>query len=132
MAQAPERPLSPHLSIWRWRLHMMLSISHRATGMVNAAAALCLAWWMAALASGPDYYTSFLSWAESWFGRLVLFGFTLSFMLHMCTGIRHLIMDTGQALEIRQNHQLGVGVLVSAVVATVLVWVIGYWVAGEF
>ncbi|MGF1607117.1 MAG: succinate dehydrogenase, cytochrome b556 subunit [Rhodothalassiaceae bacterium] len=132
MAEVRNRPLSPHIGIWRWRLHMLLSISHRGTGMVNTVAAVCLVWWLVALASGPEDYARFVSSVESWFGRLVLFGFTLSFMLHMATGIRHLIMDTGAGLEIGQNKRLNRTVVAAAIVATILVWVLGYWSAGEF
>lgn len=131
MAQAGNRPLSPHIGIWRWRLNMLISISHRATGMANTAAALCLTWWLVALASGPDYYEVFMGWAGSWLGRLVLFGFTFTFMLHLATGVRHLVMDTGAGLSLEHNDRLNKAVPVVAILLTVALWVAGYYFAGR-
>ena len=131
MPQAHSRPLSPHIGIWRWRLNMLISISHRATGMANTAAALCLTWWLVALASGSDYYAVFMGLAGSWIGRLVLFGFTFTFMLHLATGVRHLVMDTGAGLTLEQNRQLNIAVPIAALVLTVAIWVAGYFFAGR-
>lgn len=125
-----QRPLSPHLQIWRWRLHMALSISHRATGMINAVGALVVVWGLTALASGPEYFDFFLDLALSIPGRLVLFGLTFSAMLHLCTGIRHLIMDTGRMFDLEANRKLGMAAVVAAIGLTLLVWAAAYLVAG--
>jgi len=125
-----DRPLSPHLQIWRWRLHMALSIAHRATGMINAAGALIVVWGLVSLAVGPDYFDLFLGLLTSIPGRIVLFGVTFSVMLHLCTGIRHLIMDTGQLFDLEANRRAGLIAIAAAVVLTLAIWGAAYWVAG--
>lgn len=127
MADTAARPLSPHLGIWRWRLHMLISISHRATGTASLAGAVVIVWGLVALASGPDYFNTFMACASSMLGRLVLFGLTLAFMLHLCTGVRHLIMDTGAGLSLAANRQLNMAVPVAAVVLTLAAWFAAYF-----
>lgn len=127
---AHPRPLSPHLQIWRWGLHMALSIAHRATGIANAVAAVGLVWWLYAIAAGPEAYDRFAEIAGSIPGRLVLFGLTLSLTLHLCTGVRHLVMDTGRALEPAANKRAGVLAILAALVLTVGIWLVGYRAAG--
>jgi len=125
-----ERPLSPHLQIWRWRLHMMLSISHRATGMINAVGALVVVWGLVSLAVGPAYFNLFLDLLLSIPGRIVLFGLTFSALLHLCTGIRHLLMDTGRLFDLEANRRAGQIAVGAAVILTLAVWAAAYWVAG--
>lgn len=122
------RPLSPHIFAWRWRLHMILSILHRATGMANAVTAVLLVWWLSALAGGPDYYRVFTDLTGSLIGHLVLLGLTFALMLHLCTGIRHLVMDTGAALEPQTNRRFGAAMVVTAFVLTLAVWGAAYLV----
>ena len=98
MATRP-RPLSPHLQVYRWQYTMVLSVLHRATGVVLAIALLLLAYWLLALASGPEAYAGATQLLASPLGLLVVAGFTLAFWYHFCTGIRHLIWDTGRGLE---------------------------------
>lgn len=129
MAQV-NRPLSPHLQVYRWGFHMVLSILHRGTGIALGVGTLLLAWWLIAAASGPDAFNAVQACLGSWFGRLVLFGFTWSLMLHLCNGIRHLFWDTGRGLSIpavRTSNQL---VFWGSVVLTVAAWVLGYSMAG--
>ncbi len=125
-----ERPLSPHLGIWRWGLSMALSIAHRATGIANALAMLIIVWGLVAVASGPDYFELFYGYMTSALGRLVLFALTLTLMLHLCTGVRHLVMDTGRALEPEANRRLGILVVIAAVGLTFGFWVAAYHIAG--
>src|SRR5215468_8728125 len=88
------RPLSPHLTIYRPMLSMMMSIVHRLTGMALYAGSLLLAWWLLAATSGPGAYATFQSVASSLLGRVVLFGYTWALIHHMLGGVRHLIWDT--------------------------------------
>src|ERR1700757_3212607 len=90
------RPLSPHLSIYRPMLSMMMSIVHRITGAALYFGTLLLVWWLLAVASGPVAYATFQSAASSWIGRLVLFGYTWALVHHMLGGLRYLIWDTGR------------------------------------
>ena len=122
MASRP-RPLSPHLSIWKWRVHMTVSILHRATGTALATAAVMLfLWWLVAAATGPSAYATFLSVATGWFGILVGVGLTLVFFQHMMSGIRHLVMDTGAALEIQTSKAFATATFFGSVLLTVLTW----------
>lgn len=129
---ASDRPISPHLQIWKWGLHMALSISHRTTGIGNALGALILVWGLYSVAAGPDSHGRFMDIMLSLPGRLVLFGVTLSLMLHLSTGIRHLIMDSGRALGMEANRRLGLAVLLLALLLTLGSWVAAYWYAGAF
>src|SRR3546814_20011592 len=83
-----ERPLSPHLQIYRWPVTMATSILHRATGIALAVGSLLLAWWLLAAAAGPDYYSMVQAIMGSWLGRLALFGFTWALPSPLLSGIR--------------------------------------------
>jgi succinate dehydrogenase / fumarate reductase, cytochrome b subunit len=93
------RPLSPHLTIWRWQVTMLASIMHRATGMALSAGAIVLAWWLVSISNGPEGYDSFMVYAAMPLGLVVLFGFTWSFAFHFCNGIRHLVWDLGYSFD---------------------------------
>jgi succinate dehydrogenase / fumarate reductase cytochrome b subunit len=100
MAENPQtaprpRPLSPYLTIYRWPVTMATSITHRVTGLGLSLGTILLAWWLVAIASGPETYQAFSSVAASWFGQLVLFGFTWALAYHLLNGIRHLAWDLG-------------------------------------
>lgn len=117
------RPLSPHLTIWRWGPHMLVSILHRATGIALSLAGLAiLSWWLMALAKGPDVYATFAKAAQSPVGLVVLIGLSWSFFQHLLSGIRHLVMDSGAAFELRANKMFALLTLVGSVLLTVLLW----------
>ena len=104
MADNPQRtgharPLSPHLTIWRWQVTMLSSIMHRATGMALSAGAIVLAWWLVSISNGPEGYDSFMVYAAMPLGVIVLFGFTWSFAFHFFNGIRHLAWDLGYGFD---------------------------------
>ncbi len=117
------RPLSPHLSIWKWRVHMATSIFHRVTGNALAFAGLALfTWWLAAAATSPDAYKTFLSVATSPLGWIVWVGLSWVFFQHLMSGIRHLLMDTGWGYE-RGLSPLTAGWTVAAsTLATAAFW----------
>lgn len=123
MAVSRSRPLSPHLTIWRWGVHMTVSILHRATGGALATAGvIALVWWLAALAGGPESYAAFTECATSWFGRLVLIGLSWSFFQHLFSGLRHLVLDTGAGYELKTNRFWARMTLVGSAAATALLW----------
>jgi succinate dehydrogenase / fumarate reductase, cytochrome b subunit len=104
MATASNRPLSPHLQIWKWGPAMAVSILHRATGTINATAGLgVLLWWLGALVSGPEAYAAFAGHAKSWYGMIVLFGITVSVFMHAASGVRHFVLDIGAGYELGVN-----------------------------
>jgi succinate dehydrogenase / fumarate reductase cytochrome b subunit len=121
--QTSERPLSPHLQIYRWQLTMSLSIAHRATGIALAVGTLLLVWWLVAAASGPDAYATAAAFMRSWLGILLLIGWSYSLFYHLCAGIRHLVWDTGYGLDIRSVYQSGWTVVVASVGLTLLAWI---------
>ncbi|WP_416909198.1 MAG: succinate dehydrogenase, cytochrome b556 subunit [Polymorphobacter sp.] len=117
------RPLSPHLSIWKWKVHMLVSILHRATGQAMALGGVVLfLWWLIAAATGPEAYAFFMIVATSWLGLLVGIGLTWVFFQHMMTGIRHLVMDTGQAFDIETSRTFALMTMVASVLLTATVW----------
>ena len=124
MAATNPRPLSPHLTIWRWGPHMIVSILHRATGVALSIAGLAiLAWWLLALAQGPEAYLRFAEVATSPFGLFVLIGLSWAFFQHLLSGIRHLVMDTGAAFELNTNKRFAILTIIGSLVLTAAVWV---------
>ena len=119
---AQQRPLSPHLMIYKPQLTSILSITHRATGTALALGSLMVVWWIVALATGAEYYNFVQSILTSWFSQLVLFGFTVAVFYHLSNGIRHLFWDFGYNLTIEGVHRSGYMVLASTVILTVLTW----------
>ena len=119
-----ERPLSPHLQIYRWYLTMALSIGHRVTGIGLALGLVLLTWWLLALASGPEAFATVQAVMHSWLGVLVLFLYTFVLLYHFGNGIRHLVWDAGYGFDIEVAARSGIAVLVFAGVATVLVWLV--------
>ena len=116
-----QRPLSPHLGVYKFAYTMSLSILHRITGCAAAVGFLFFVWWLMALASGPYSYASAMNALSSPFAKLLLVGFTFSFVYHFCNGIRHLVWDTGRGLERAQARRSGAVVIVAAVLLTALV-----------
>ena len=128
MAATRPRPLSPHLTIWRWGPHMVVSILHRATGIALSVAGLAvLSWWLMALARGTDSYATFEKASHHPVGLVVLIGLTWSFFQHLLSGIRHLSMDSGAAFELGVNKTFAVLTIVGSVVLTALLWI---WLLG--
>ncbi|MGH6735284.1 MAG: succinate dehydrogenase, cytochrome b556 subunit [Methyloceanibacter sp.] len=125
-----ERPLSPHLQIYRPMLTMMMSIAHRITGASLAAGFLLLTWWLVAISIGPEAYEVVAGFFSSLLGRLLLFLFTWALVHHMLGGIRHLIWDTGAALDKTSIEVAAWLTIVSSIVLTVLIWVAGYALQG--
>ena len=125
------RPLSPHLQVYKWGSHMLVSILHRATGTASSVGAVALVWWLVVLATNDaEYFAAVSGFFGSIIGRLVLFGFTFALMQHLASGVRHLIMDTGALFDLRPNRISAVLTLVFSAVATLLIWVMAYSVMG--
>jgi succinate dehydrogenase / fumarate reductase cytochrome b subunit len=129
--RSADRPLSPHLQIYRWQLTSVLSILHRAAGVVLSAGAILLVWWLVAAASGPEAYEGVEDFLGSWLGLLLLFGWTVALFYHLCNGIRHLVWDTGYALDLKSVYVGGWVVVGATGVLTFVAWVAGIsrWVS---
>ncbi|MDR3449433.1 MAG: succinate dehydrogenase, cytochrome b556 subunit [Alphaproteobacteria bacterium] len=123
------RPLSPHLQIYKPQITTTLSILHRIAGIVLSFGILVFTVWLAALASGPESYASFTSCAQSIVGQIVLFGISLAFFFHLCSGIRHLLWDSGKFMEIEQVYRTGYIVIGASLLLTLIVWLKVYGVS---
>lgn len=118
-----ERPLSPHLQIYRVTITMAMSIIHRITGFGLYLGTALLAWWLIAAATGPDAYAVFLGVAASWFGKLVLFGFTWALIHHLLSGIRYLFWDEIKGFDLKTADAMSWLAAIGGLALTVLVWV---------
>jgi succinate dehydrogenase / fumarate reductase, cytochrome b subunit len=124
------RPLSPNIQIYRPQLTSVLSILNRITGIILSGCAVALVVWLVAAAWGPQAYAPVQAAIASWIGRIVLFGATFAFFLHLCGGIRHLVWDTVHGFELRSIYISGWTVVVAGVVLTVAAWVAGALMGG--
>ena len=119
-----ERPLSPHIQVWRWHVTMLGSILHRACLFGLYGGALMLAGWAVALASGEQAYLAYVSLLGSLPGKLVLLGLTFALFFTIASNVRHLLWDTGRAFTPKVADMITIASIVFAVVATTGVWVI--------
>ncbi len=118
-----QRPLSPHLEIWRWGPHMLVSILHRVTGDGMALVGLPLmVWWLGALASGPEAYADFQYVMGSPVGMLVLVGVSWAFFSHMTSGLRHFVLDIGAGYELDLNRAWSIASPIIGIVLTAAFW----------
>jgi succinate dehydrogenase / fumarate reductase cytochrome b subunit len=126
------RPLSPHLQIYKPMLTMMMSIVHRITGGALFFGMLLLVWWLTAAAAGPNAYASVQWFMETWLGRLILFGYTWALIHHMLGGVRHFIWDSGRGFDIASVRALSWATIIGSLTLTALVWLIGLAKWGMF
>ncbi len=124
------RPLSPHLQIYKPQLTAVLSIAHRASGIFLVIGTLLLVFWLIALAQGPESYAQAQSFFGSKLGRLVLLPWVFALFYHLCNGIRHLFWDMGAGFEITTVYASGKIVVVAATLLTLLAFGMGYAASG--
>lgn len=122
-----ERPLSPHLSIYKWPITMVTSITHRATGLAISLGMILLAWGLLALASGPELYQPFTTAISSPAGLVILAGFLWSLTYHFLNGIRHLAWDLGYGFQVRTANRSGFAVIALSVLITVAILGYAWW-----
>ena len=129
------RPVSPHLQVYKWEPHMLVSILHRVSGDVLAIiGSLLFLWWLGAIASGEESYEVFLQYVwhgsdsdtfqrtTNILGRITLIGLTWAFFQHFFSGLRHFVLDTGAGYELKINRIWSVLVVAGALLATVAIW----------
>ncbi len=119
------RPLSPHIQVYRWPISMALSILHRVTGVALSVGTLLLTWWLVAGATSPEAFATAQGFIGSWFGLLLLFGWTVALVFHFYSGLRHLVWDAGYGFDAPVYDQTGKLVVIATAVTTVLIWVVG-------
>ena len=118
-----ERPLSPHITAYKWGPHMLVSILHRVTGVGLTIVGLgVLAWWLASIAGGAESYAAFVGIVGHPAGLIVLAGLTWAFWQHFFSGLRHLVMDTGAGYELKVNRFWSIMTLAGSLFATALTW----------
>src|SRR5688572_6854037 len=123
MHRNPQRPLSPHLTIWRWGPHMLVSILHRVTGTGLATIGVAaFVWWLVAAASGPEAYASFADWADEWYFLIIWVGLSWAFFQHLLSGVRHFVMDLGAGYALDTNKFWATMTLAGSLVLTSLFW----------
>ena len=123
MHRNPSRPMSPHLTVWKWGPHMLVSILHRVTGSgLSIVGAAALVWWLAAAASGEEAYRTFADHADNWYGVVIAIGLTWALFQHTASGVRHLVMDIGAGYELSTNKFWAVMTLAISAVLTALLW----------
>ena len=131
VSRVRSRPMSPHLSVWRWHVTMTTSILHRMSGGALYAGALIAAAWAVSLASGPEAYDAFKALMGSPLGLLVMFGLSASLIYHLANGIRHLVWDLGHGLDVKSANASGWLVFAFTAAATVAVWAVAF-MSGAF
>lgn len=126
MAEANQgnRPLSPHLQIYRWQVPMLTSILTRITGNALIVATVLVVWWLLAAATGPDYFALADAVVRSWFGKLVFLGSIWAVWYHFLAGLRHLYYDSGRGLDIPTAERLGWACIIGSVILTVITVII--------
>jgi succinate dehydrogenase / fumarate reductase cytochrome b subunit len=120
-----DRPLSPHLQIYKPQLTSMLSILHRITGAALAAGSLLLTWWLFAVLAGEHAFSVFRDFRESFIGQVMIFGWLFCFVYHFLNGIRHLKWDMGYGLNLKSVYRTGYIVVIGSVIITVMIWTMG-------
>jgi succinate dehydrogenase / fumarate reductase cytochrome b subunit len=119
-----DRPLSPHLAVYRWKISNTLSIVHRMTGVALSFGAFALVGWLVSIVAGYEPYSVVNYLFGSIIGSLALFGWTFCFFYHLCNGIRHMCWDVGKGFDPRRAQQSGMFVLAIALVLTVGLWAV--------
>jgi succinate dehydrogenase / fumarate reductase cytochrome b subunit len=119
-----DRPLSPHISIYRWPITMVLSIVHRATGVAMSIGLIVLAAWLINIAGGAADYAQFTDLMSTLVGRVLLIGWSFAFFFHLANGVRHLVWDAGYGFEKRQAVASAWFVLLAAIVTTAAYWLL--------
>jgi succinate dehydrogenase / fumarate reductase, cytochrome b subunit len=123
-----ERPLSPHLQIYRPMFTMMMSITHRITGVALFFGSALFVWWLTAAAHSDAYFNLVQGFFYHWFGRLILFGFTWALIHHALGGMRHFIWDVGKGFELKTVELVAKLNLAGSIILTVLLWALAYGV----
>jgi succinate dehydrogenase / fumarate reductase cytochrome b subunit len=123
MAAPGNRPISPHLQVYRWGPHMLVSIVHRVAGDgLATVGALVFLGWLGSAAAGAEAYQCFIDLASAWYGQIVLIGLTWAFFQHSASGIRHLLLDTGAGYELKANRGWSTLIAIVPAMLTAALW----------
>ena len=120
-----KNPLSPHLQIYRWQISSLISIIHRITGILNFLGLIFISVWISSAGISENLFEYFSIFFKSFIGRFILIGFTWSISYHLLSGIRHLFWDLGYGYEIKTANFSGILVILSSLILTIVLWIIG-------
>lgn len=124
------RPLSPHIQIYRPQLTSVLSFTHRVTGVALSVGSPLLVFWLLAAAAGPRSYSALHGFLASWFGLVLLLGWTFSLFFHLCNGVRHLFWDAGFGFDLERIYASGWAVVAISAGMTLVAWVLSFAIGG--
>ena len=124
------RPVSPHLQIYKPQLTSVLSFLHRISGVILAFGAILVAVWLSSIAYNQELFEAIFAFLSGVLGRTFLFAWTLTLFYHLCNGVRHLFWDSGRGFELKQVYLSGWAAIFATIVLTVLVWTVGYTACG--
>lgn len=123
MQKPRPRPLSPHLTIWRWQIWAIASITHRIAGMgLTVVGMPMLTWFLVSLSLGPEAYAVFTTFAGGWLGYLILIGLTWAMFQHMASGVRHLFMDVGAGFGLITSRYSAAATFIFSITSTAAFW----------
>lgn len=125
------RPLSPHLQVYRPQLTSILSITHRATGVFLALGTLMLVCWLTAVAGGEQHFNGVQDFFGAWYMKALWFLWSAALFYHLCNGIRHLFWDAGYGFDIPTVYASGYGVLIATAILTLAAWIAGLGAGGQ-
>ena len=120
-----KNPLSPHLQIYRWQISSLISITHRITGILNFLGLIFISAWISSAGISENLFECFSVFLKSFIGRFILIGFTWSISYLLLSGIRHLFWDLGFGYEIKTANISGILVILSSLILTIVLWMIG-------
>jgi succinate dehydrogenase / fumarate reductase cytochrome b subunit len=119
------KPLSPHIQIYKWHISSLVSISHRITGIINILAITLLCIWFGLILLGESNYEIIKIFLQTFVGKFILIGITWSFSFQMLSEIRHLIMDLGYGFDLKITKITGLLVIIGSLILTILIYLIG-------
>ena len=119
------KPLSPHIQIYKWHISSLVSISHRITGIINILAITLICIWFALIFLGESNYEIIKIFLQTFVGKFILIGITWSFSFQMLSEIRHLIMDLGYCFDLKITKITGLLVIIGSLILTILIYLIG-------
>jgi len=119
------KPLSPHIQIYKWHISSLVSISHRITGIINILAITLICFWFVLILLGESNYEIIKLFLQTFVGKFILIGITWSFSFQMLSEIRHLIMDLGYGFDLQTTKITGLLVIFCSLILTILIYLIG-------
>ena len=119
------KPLSPHIQIYKWHISSLVSISHRITGIINISVITLMCVWFALILLGESNYETIKIFLQTFVGKFILIGITWSFSFQMLSEVRHLFMDLGYGFELQTTRITGLLVIFGSIILTILIYTIG-------